>query len=205
MTIQQETRDPVHSEIAVLFKEIGATLGRLEPDLRAKTLVRSFRGALAPLNASIRRLNDVKLDELSDDQRQVIERLRDEIVLFTESLNKSYAEEADRAGISKELLTMQKRLELPPSALWAVIDYLYESELDNYCDWVAVGKKRHDHIFTHVWDLLHSLQSFPAEYAKATKLYNEANRRCREAQEAWEVARDAADEALEKAKSSSAA
>jgi hypothetical protein len=33
-----------------------------------------------------------------------------------------------------------KRLELPPSALWAVIDYLYEPELENYCDWVAAGK-----------------------------------------------------------------
>jgi hypothetical protein len=75
----------------------------------------------------------------------------------------------------------EKRLELPASSLWAVIDYLYEPELDNYCDWVAAGKNPNNHIFTHVWKLLCDLQSFPAERVKATELYNEANRRYREA------------------------
>jgi hypothetical protein len=105
MTIQQENRAPMRTEFAAVLQDIGALLGRLEPDLDVKVLVRSFRGALAPVNAAIRRFNDIKIDELPADDRHSIERGRQEIVLFRESLNKIYAETADRVGVSFNVLT----------------------------------------------------------------------------------------------------
>jgi len=70
----------------------------------AEILLLSLRRGLAPINAAIKGLNDIKAHELPDAERHKIEVMRRDLVEFKDALRAIYREAADRSGMTGELL-----------------------------------------------------------------------------------------------------
>jgi len=65
-----------------------------------QAFVRSAGGAISPINSALKLLDDIKIEELSEDAKQEVSKDRNDLEAIKEPVRKAYAEETDRRMVT---------------------------------------------------------------------------------------------------------